>query len=41
VKVMQEQAAQLTLTSRAFYNNLLGEYERVCCESFGYDKLPL
>ncbi len=39
VKVMQEQAARLTLTSRAFYNSLLGEYEQLCCELFGYDKL--
>ena len=39
VKVMQEQAAKMTLTSRAFYNSVLGEYERVVCETFGYDKM--
>ena len=35
----QEQLNRLTLTSRAFYSSLLGEYERVACELFGYDKL--
>jgi len=39
VKVMQEQAAKLTLTSRAFYNSVLGEFERAACDLFGYDKL--
>ena len=39
VKVMQEQAARITLTSRAFYNDVLGKYEKVVCELFGYDKL--
>jgi ornithine--oxo-acid transaminase len=34
-----EQASKLTLTSRAFYNNLLGEYEKYMCGIFGYDKL--
>ncbi len=34
-----EQASKLTLTSRAFYNNLLGEYEKYMCSIFGYDKL--
>ncbi len=42
VKVMQEQASKLTLTSRAFYNSLLGEYEKFVCEFFGYEKvLPM
>lgn len=42
VKVMQEQAGKLTLTSRAFYNSLLGEYEKFVCEFFGYEKvLPM
>ncbi|RYD78005.1 MAG: ornithine--oxo-acid transaminase [Sphingobacteriales bacterium] len=41
VKVMQEQAEKLTLTSRAFYNNKLGEAERVLTEKFGYDKALL
>ncbi|HKR07005.1 MAG TPA: ornithine--oxo-acid transaminase [Bacteroidia bacterium] len=34
-----EQASKLTLTSRAFHNNLLGEYEKYMCGVFGYDKL--
>jgi ornithine--oxo-acid transaminase len=33
VKVMQEQATRMTLTSRAFYNSVLGEYERTVCET--------
>ena len=42
VKVMQEQAAKLTLTSRAFYSSQLGEYEQFVCTFFGYDKvLPM
>ncbi|MBE7174467.1 MAG: ornithine--oxo-acid transaminase [Williamsia sp.] len=37
-----EQAQQLTLTSRAFHNNVLGEYEKYITEYFGYDKvLPM
>lgn len=39
VQVMQEQATKMTLTSRAFYNSVLGEYERAVCETFGYDKM--
>lgn len=39
VNVMQEQAARMTLTSRAFYNSVLGEYEKTVCEFFGYDKM--
>ncbi|HRH70236.1 MAG TPA: ornithine--oxo-acid transaminase [Flavobacteriales bacterium] len=39
VKVMQEQAARMTLTSRAFYNSVLGDYARVVCETFGYEKM--
>ena len=34
-----EQASKLTLTSRAFHNNLLGEYEKYMCSIFGYDML--
>lgn len=42
VKILQEQAAKLTLTSRAFHNNLLGEYEAYITKYFGYDKvLPM
>ena len=42
VKAMIEQAQKLTLTSRAFYNNALGEYEKFITELLGYDKvLPM
>lgn len=42
VKVMHEQAQKLTLTSRAFYNNVLAPYEKYITELFGYDKvLPM
>lgn len=37
-----EQAQKLTLTSRAFYNDLLGEYERYLCSYFGFERvLPM
>lgn len=37
-----EQSKKLTLTSRAFYNSKLGEYERYITSFFGYDKvLPM
>lgn len=39
IGAMNEQAAKLTLTSRAFYNNVLGVYEKFACEYFNYDKL--
>lgn len=39
VNAMQEQAARMTLTSRAFYNSLLGEYAKVLCTTFGYGKM--
>jgi len=42
VGAMVEQAQTLTLTSRAFYNNMLGIYEKYITEYFGYDKvLPM
>ena len=42
IAALVEQAQKLTLTSRAFYSNLLGEYERYICNYFGYDKvLPM
>ncbi len=42
VKVFTEQAAKLTLTSRAFYNNMLGEWEEYLTKLFDYDKvLPM
>ncbi len=39
VGAMVNQAQTLTLTSRAFYNDKLGEYEKFASEFFGYDKL--
>lgn len=39
IKAMTEQAQKLTLTSRAFYNDCLGEYEKYVTEYFGYDKM--
>src|SRR6056297_3417047 len=42
IKAMTEQAGKLTLTSRAFYNSVLGEFEQYVTEYFGYDKvLPM
>ncbi|MDR1345310.1 MAG: ornithine--oxo-acid transaminase [Bacteroidales bacterium] len=42
VAAMIEQAQTLTLTSRAFYNDCLGTYEKYITETFGYDKvLPM
>jgi ornithine--oxo-acid transaminase len=42
VQALIAQAGKLTLTSRAFYNNLLGVYEQYLTNLFGYDKvLPM
>ena len=42
INTLVEQASILTLTSRAFYNNVLGEYEKYITDLFGYDKvLPM
>ncbi len=42
VDALTEQSKILTLTSRAFYNNVLGEYEEYITNYFGYDKvLPM
>lgn len=42
IKAMLEQAQTLALTSRAFYNDQLGEYEKYISQYFGYDKvLPM
>jgi len=42
VKAMTDQALRLALTSRAFYNSVLGEYEEYVTKYFGYDKvLPM
>ncbi|MDO6744164.1 ornithine--oxo-acid transaminase [Tenacibaculum soleae] len=39
VGAMVNQAQTLTLTSRAFYNDMLGKYEKFATELFGFDKL--
>ncbi len=42
VKALTEQAKTLTLTSRAFYNDALGPYEKFVTDFFGFDKvLPM
>ncbi|MCF8336336.1 MAG: ornithine--oxo-acid transaminase [Bacteroidales bacterium] len=42
VKAMSKQAEKLALTSRAFYNSVLGEFEEYITGYFGYDKvLPM
>jgi len=42
INALTEQAKDLTLTSRAFHNNVLGPYEKFVTEYFGYDKvLPM
>ena len=39
ISALMEQAQKLTLTSRAFHNDVLGEYEHYMTSLFGYDKL--
>ena len=42
ISCLSDQAKKLTLTSRAFYNDTLGEYEKFITEYFKYDKvLPM
>lgn len=42
IKALNDQSTRLTLTSRAFYNSVLGEYEEYITGYFGYDKvLPM
>ncbi|MBL6875142.1 MAG: ornithine--oxo-acid transaminase, partial [Flavobacteriales bacterium] len=42
IKALNDQANTLTLTSRAFHNNILGDYEKYITNLFGYDKvLPM
>lgn len=42
IQALNAQAQVLSLTSRAFYSNVLGEYEQYVTELFGYDKvLPM
>jgi len=39
IKALTDQAQILTLTSRAFYNDSLGVYEKYITDYFGYDKI--
>ncbi len=39
IQALKDQADKLTLTSRAFYNSVLGEFEKYITEFFGYDKV--
>ncbi len=42
IKALVDQSSKLTLTSRAFFNNVLGEYEKFITDFFGYDRvLPM
>jgi len=42
IKALVDQSKKLTLTSRAFHNNILGKYEKYITSLFGYDKvLPM
>jgi ornithine--oxo-acid transaminase len=42
VEALRRQASRLTLTSRAFHNDVLGPYEKFITEYFGYDRvLPM
>ena len=42
IDALESQGKKLTLTSRAFYNDILGDYEKYITEYFGYDKvLPM
>lgn len=39
IKALTDQAQKLTLVSRAFHADILGEYMEFACKFFGYDKL--
>ena len=42
INALKSQAENLTLTSRAFYNDMLGKYEKYITQYFGFDKvLPM
>src|SRR6056297_2637969 len=42
IGALKDQAEKLTLTSRAFHNNVLGKYEKFVTDFFGFDKvLPM
>ena len=38
IAALHQQSLKLTLTSRAFYNDCLGEFEEFACKLFGYDR---
>ena len=39
IKALVDQSQKLTLTSRAFHNNILGDYEKFISEFFNYDRI--
>jgi len=39
ISALTEQAGKLTLTSRAFHNDLLGQYAKFVCEFFGFERM--
>lgn len=39
IAALTEQAQKLTLTSRAFHNDLLGQYAKFVCDYFGYERM--
>ena len=39
ISALIDQSKKLTLTSRAFHNNVLGQYEKFITDFFGYDKI--
>lgn len=42
IDALNKQAGKITLTSRAFHNNMLGPYEKFICEFFGFERvLPM
>ena len=42
LEALRQQSETITLTSRAFYNDVLGQYEEYITQLFGYDKvLPM
>ncbi|PWN05255.1 ornithine--oxo-acid transaminase [Rhodohalobacter mucosus] len=42
IDALKQQSETLTLTSRAFYNNVLGEFEKLVCDTFGFENvLPM
>ncbi|MFB9057546.1 ornithine--oxo-acid transaminase [Mariniflexile ostreae] len=39
IEALTKQAQTLTLTSRAFYNDMLGRFEKFVCDYFGFEKM--